>query len=292
MFPSMLGLLLLMSASLPPQPKLVVPSFPSLTIKTHITSGDWASTDQTLYLQGARQRTDTSSTVGRPGETPVSTRSASIVQCDQRRQIILDLLHKTYDEAPIPDWNERAQKAQAMLQSEQQSLGGDVTVTVDSVDTGERRQFGSLTARHVKVSIRIDSGPGAHTQPGVEERDGWYVDLPDLSCRDSQPFTVSWLQLGGMGDSFHFRQLGRAPTGYPIEQTTQKMENGQTVTTKTALVRVCERPLGPSLFERPPDYQPALHSALGTDFSKPDNWSNRVEAYLNYLRWKTASFFR
>jgi len=53
---SALGLILAASVGLP---KFVVPNLPDLTIKTRRTSGNWMSQVDTLYLKGARQRTET-----------------------------------------------------------------------------------------------------------------------------------------------------------------------------------------------------------------------------------------
>src|SRR5204863_9163032 len=39
-------------------PKFVAPNFSDLAIKTRRTSGDWLSQVNTLYLKGARQRTE------------------------------------------------------------------------------------------------------------------------------------------------------------------------------------------------------------------------------------------
>jgi hypothetical protein len=290
-FPSTLSLLLLLSATAAYQPRVVVPNFRSLTIRTRITTGDWASSEETLYLQGARQRTDTDSLVEPPGQPSSFARSALIVQCDQRTRIILDLVHRTYDEGPILGGSAALQKAGTAPPAGTGS-GGDVTVTIDSVDTGERRWLGSLTARHVKLRLQVDSGPGAHTPSSRQERDGWYVDLPELSCRGSHGFAVGWIHPGDASDNFHFRRLGTAVTGYPIEETSRKLENGRVLTTKTEFLNLCENRLDSSLFEKPAGFQPALHSALGVDFTKPDTWSNRLEAYLTYLRWKTANLFR
>jgi hypothetical protein len=57
--PSILRLLpvLLLTAPLP-LPKLVVPNFPDLTIKTRRTDGTQYSQEDTLYLKGARQRSE------------------------------------------------------------------------------------------------------------------------------------------------------------------------------------------------------------------------------------------
>jgi len=57
-------------------------------------------------------------------------------------------------------------------------------ITIDSVDTGERRQFQHYTARHVKAKTTVEPGPGASTPASVEQTDGWYLDLPGFA---SQP---------------------------------------------------------------------------------------------------------
>ena len=40
-------------------PMFIVPNHPDLSIKTRQTSGNWMSQVDTLYLRGARQRTET-----------------------------------------------------------------------------------------------------------------------------------------------------------------------------------------------------------------------------------------
>jgi hypothetical protein len=55
--------------------------------------------------------------------------------------------------------------------------GGEVTVTTDSVDSGERRQVGSYQARHIKTTITVESGSEAVSHKSTTEIDGWYLDL-------------------------------------------------------------------------------------------------------------------
>src|SRR5215470_8068840 len=66
-------------------PKLIVPNFPDLMIKTRLTSGDglW-QVNTTLYLKGARQRTESVMEQARAD----ATNAVTIQQCDERRRFI------------------------------------------------------------------------------------------------------------------------------------------------------------------------------------------------------------
>lgn len=78
---------------------------------------------------------------------------------------------KIYATSAIEDWAERLKKARPV--SFPQSSGVEVKETIDSIDTGERRQFGRYTARRVKGRIQVEPSPGASTQASVETVDGW-----------------------------------------------------------------------------------------------------------------------
>src|SRR6267378_4274662 len=160
-------------------PKFIVPNLPDLAIKTRRTSGDWLSQVSTLYLKGARQRTETV-IEKMPGAD--ATHWVLIQQCDEKRIFNLNERDKLYATSEIQDWSERLRKARPV--SLTQMSGAEVMMTIDSVDTGERRQFEHYTARHVKVKIRTEPGPGASTPASVEERDGWYIDLPGFGCQE------------------------------------------------------------------------------------------------------------
>src|SRR6266478_3409531 len=160
-------------------PKFVAPNFPDITIKTRRTSGDWMSQVETLYLKGARERTET--VVEKPGEAD-AIHWAVIWQCDEKRIFNLNERDKLYASSEIEDWSERLRKAHPVGLI--QTSGAEVMVTIDSIDTGERRQFEHYTARHVKVKIQFEPSPGASTPASVEETDGWYIDLPGFGCQD------------------------------------------------------------------------------------------------------------
>ena len=116
-------------------PKFVVPNLPDLTVKTRRISGDGTSQLSALYLKGARQRTETVS------ENPARAHAMNwtvIRQCDEKRLFNINERDKLYSSSEIEDWAERSKKARPVSLS--RMSGAEVTVTIDSIDTGERRQ--------------------------------------------------------------------------------------------------------------------------------------------------------
>src|SRR5882757_11496959 len=194
---------LILAASVEP-PKFIVPNLPDLTIKTRRTSGDRLSQVDVLYLKGARQRTE--AVVEKPTREAVNW--AVIRQCDEKRIFNLNEREKIYASSEIEDWSERLRKARPVSLA---YSGAEVMMTIDSIDTGERRQFQHYTARHVKVKIRIEPGPGASTPASVEETDGWYIDLPGLGCQDRASSGFAFLTVGTRMDRYQIKWLGKAP---------------------------------------------------------------------------------
>ena len=279
-------LILAASAGLP---KFIVPNHPDLTIKTRRTSGDWLSQVNALYLKGARERTEIVT------EKPARADAMELVmirQCDKKRAFNLNERDKIYAASEIEDWSERLKKARPV--SLTQAFGAEVIMTIDSIDTGERRQFEHYTARHVKVKIRFEPSPGASTPASVEETDGWYIDLPGLGCREaSSGFGFGVLGSGNRRDRFQIKWLGKAPRGYPIEETALRTEAGKETISKVELLEVSEAPLNPSLFDLPARYRLALQTGNGgADLTKPDTISNRAQYYWTRLTFWVRGLFR
>jgi len=275
-------------------PKLVVSNFPDATIKTRHTSGDQRFGEQflearALYLKGSRQRTET--VLEKPPRAD-AVNSASIWQCDEKRQFLLNQRDKIYYLTIIDERSERLKKARPV--SEPQMSGAEVTITIDSVDTGERRQFGHYTARHVKAKTKFEPGPGASTRASVEQTDGWYLDLPGFACTERPSSGFAWV-LGSSGnrtDRLQVKWLGKAPRGYPIEETSVKTGPVNATVSKIELVEISEAPLSPSLFELPPGYRQALQTAYGgADLTKPDTIFNRADYYWIMLTLWLRSLF-
>ena len=99
----------------------------------------------TLYAKGARQRTES---VIQERARANATSSEVIQQCDEKRGVILNENDKLYASFEIEDWSERLKKSRPARLT--QMSGPEVTVTIDSIDTGERRQFQDYTARPSK----------------------------------------------------------------------------------------------------------------------------------------------
>src|SRR5258706_1149616 len=139
-------------------------------------------------------------------------------------------------------------------------------MTIDTVDTGERRQFEHYSARHVKVKIRTEPGPGASTPASVEERDGWYIDLPGFGCQERglSGFGRLSASRGNRQDRWQIKWLGKAPRGYAIEETSVVTEAGNKTNNKVGLLEITEAPLNHSNFEMPSDNIQALVTRNGS----------------------------
>lgn len=267
-------------------PKLIVPNFPDLTIRTRRTSGKSLSHLTTLYLKGARQRTET--VIERSAHND-ATKSVTIQQCDEGRLFHLNEGDRIYACSEINPRVRLTRKARRV--SVAHSSGAEVAVTIDSVDTGERRQYGIYTARRVKVGMRLEPGPGAATPASVEETDGWYMDIPGFGCREQ---TSRGFLLGAISpDKLNVKRIGNASRGYPIEESRVVTQAGNTTTSKTELLEISEAPLDPSLFELPAGYRRALRTARGgSDLTKPETVSNRVHRHLRDFTDQVRGLFR
>jgi hypothetical protein len=269
-------------------PKFVVPNHPDPTIKTRRTSGDWLSQVDTLYLKGARERTEIVT------EKPARADAMKLVvirQCDKKRTLNLNERDKIYAASEIEDWSERLKKARPASLS--QASGAEVMTTIDSVDTGERRKFQRYTARHVRVKIRFEPSPGASTQASVEETDGWYIDLPEFGCQEQALSGFARLSISNRQDRFQTKWLGKAPRGYAIEETSVITEAGKKTNSKVELLEISEAPLNPSVFELPVGYRLALQTGNGgADLTKPDTIPNRAQYYWARLTFWVRGLFR
>src|SRR5689334_8710076 len=107
-------------------PKLIVPNLPDLTVTTRRITGAATSQVSTLYLKGARQRTET---VNEKPARADAMNWAVIRQCDQKRFFDLNKRDKLYASSEIEDWSERLKKARPVSLS--QMSGAEVTVTID-----------------------------------------------------------------------------------------------------------------------------------------------------------------
>jgi hypothetical protein len=179
------------------------------------------------------------------------------MQCDQRVQISLNLANKTYMSMPL-DFEERAKQFPA---KPPEMSGGELTITTDAVDTGERCKVGSYEARHIKTTVTAEPGPGAVGKASRTVIDGWYIDIPGMNCHDGSEQglggSVLW---NGRSDRIIYKQLGIARRGLAIEQTSTRTEADHSFVSKTELIEISEAPLDQTLFEVPAGFTPAGRS--------------------------------
>jgi hypothetical protein len=272
MFPTffLLFVALITPASTTPseKPTRVVPNFHDLMIKTRHTTGLMHPQVTTWYLKGARERVEHAPDGASPKFSPFT---ASILQCDQRASIHLFLHDKTYMESIShhPEGIETERPRHDHHPPE--ATGPEVLVTVNAVDTGERRQIGAYEARHIKTTVTVEPGKGANTPASSAEGDSWYLDLPGLYCLidiprnfDMQLIGSVIMQTAGAHDRRVFKNVGIEPQGLLIEGNMTVHSGGNVIVNKTELLESSDQPLDDSLFEIPADFtQRESHAPMG-----------------------------
>jgi hypothetical protein len=281
---ALLGLLVFLAQSADDYPKFVVPNQPDLTITTRRTFGpeDAVVQTQTLLFQGARSKQEI---VIRSHHRADQTHAAWITQCDERRTLLLNQDARLYAYTPAArDLEYYRTTVRRKPVAVEEPSGPDVPVTIDAVDTGERRQMAGLTARHVVTTTKTGPG-GDYSEVETRVQDGWYVDLPPGDCVDwggpSATMTASLTLADAPRFRFHITHLRTARRGFPLIETDRSVTTRRTVTSTTELVEVSDRPLDPALFDIPPGYRPALRRWAGDfDMSRPDTLINRVRFFV------------
>ena len=251
----------LLAISAETTPTIVVPHFHDLTIKNRIKggrSGEFTVETDIWYFKGSRVRQERLIESDQPDQAPENI-WVNITQCDHNAYYFLDGEKKTYQFWSVP---KRITEFRDALKGE--PGGGEIVITFDSVDTGQRRQVGSYVARRIKTTTSIDPSANSGARRGKMESDGWYVDLPgwDLCLQSSQQ---GWWGIETEPDH-HPRILERwrgVKRGFPIELTTKITEVGcpdsfgchpGAQSPPIEFAEISEQPLDQALFEVPKDY--------------------------------------
>ena len=242
-----------------------------LTITYRDTMGDHSFV-QTKYIKGERSRFEWRNAVGgaaTPGGPLLYTYGhpqAVIYQCDERRVLNLDLEAREYTSYEL---NERSVPKGAQARQLEPS-GGTVTITIESIDTGERKEVFGYTARHIITREKRVASPGAISQGGESERDGWYIDLEVTDGCFQRPgkhaVVFAFLHAGAEGkmDKIEVHRSGVEVTGFAVELTTttrgqRVLPDGRseawTATFKMEVIELLTDPLDPALFEVPPGFK-------------------------------------
>ena len=290
-------LLFVLAATVPPVclsgqttafPKFVVPAVPDVTIKTRRTIDHPNSTVETeiLFLKRAWQRRERILQFPPTANTTVAP-YITITRCDDRRTLELNPEARTFASSAIEEMTEHVQRQRAAASSRPPiiSTGANVKITIDSVDTGERRQIGHFLARHVITTTTTEAEPGANAHAGESIQDGWYIDLPPANCWDwgehQWILRGLFVRAGSTPDRVQLEHRRTARRGFPVEETSRTHDdNDQRPTTRVTLIEFSEVPLDRSMFTVPTGYRPALPRFHGGfDMTKPDTLMNRLESY-------------
>jgi len=258
-------------------------ALPDLTIVTTTRTSSFdrpGGTTHTIQLKGARQRM--TQTVEIRGQSYRSGSLVVITQCDLRREIIVNDSGKIYGIMPLFDEQAFARARRVAKAQAPNSRPVTRMITIDAVDTGQRRAVGPLVARHVITTWKTEG----QTSPRDGERlvDGWYVDLPAFDCQERPGVAVGLLSGPAEGRT-EVRWLGKARTGYAIAETDRATWATADMESATDLVSVSTARLDDGLFDTPSGYRPALPRFDGSfDLERPDTFWNRVSAV-----WSLAS---
>jgi hypothetical protein len=201
-------------------------------------------TESTVYIKGARERTEAASMGMGPG-------LVTLIQCDQQRIITINPQANTCMVVPLGG---EAGAAAAPAAGGSSRKGGTITFNVNTVDTGERQKMLGLTARHIKMTMNAESSADACSKTSLHtEADGWYANIaPALSC--SMGMMPPPSGAGGRSacqDTVRFKHTGGGFPGYPLKQTTTVQAEGHSFTTVSEVVELTNAPLDASLFEMP-----------------------------------------
>lgn len=283
--------LLTLAAAVPAAqgPSRTVREFPDFTIKTRTTFGGQHAASQTVVLQlkGARQRVAYS--IEGPAGIPAAGSRIHITQCDTRRSLFVNDKTRLYASVPIPE-----ETAPLPLRGATFAPPGPdtrpiaETITVDAVDTGERRPMGPFAARRVVTTTTTERHEEGHGPTRTSVRDGWYLDLPFQPCGDaSGGYAFAILTGGDSSGRTELKWKGTARTGWPVIETDRSTDAHGTIVRTTSVTEFSAAPLDPALFEVPQGYRPALPLGNGGfDLETPDTVVNRVRLVVeNAASW-------
>ena len=224
-----------------------------ITIKNTMAGN---TSQSTTMIKGSRQRDETSMA---PGQSQIT-----LTQCDLKRTIQINDSVRRYVISPFAtDEGDTAGSGGGHAQGAAGSAqkGGVVTMTINTVDTGERKEMFGFTARHLKRTTMMESGPGACSQYKMKiENDGWYVNLDyGLACESASRTSQMGQTTRGCRDRYQYRRTGPATLGFPLSETTTMYgEDGRaTFTIMKEVIEVSRQSLDAALFEIPAGYTQA-----------------------------------
>lgn len=226
-----------------------------ITIKNTI-AGNTSQT--TTMIKGRRQRDETNMAMAGMNNSQIN-----ITQCDMKRTIQINDSARKYMITPMAtdeaDTNSGAAAGHGAGGGVQD--GGVVTMTMNTVDTGERKEMFGFTARHLKRTTIMEPSANACSKTKMKiENDGWYINLEyGLNCETSGRPPQMGATAATCRDRYQYRKTGPTNLGFPlVETTTMYGEDGRPNFTMTKeVIDLSRQPLDAALFEIPAGYTQA-----------------------------------
>lgn len=253
-------LVALLAATLP----LCLPSAADMKAKSRM-SMQGMSFDSTNYVKGARERREMNM---------MGMQTTQIYQCDLHRMAMINDKNRTYmitqlgevEESPAETSSTPAHpKSSKAAPQADAGPGGTITITANSTDTGERKDFFGYKARHVKTQMKSEASADAKCGANMEmQSDGWYIDFKEqqMICSNNPRAAMAGRADGGGSgcpDKVRIKGSGFARMGYPVSTEMTMIANGQQMKMKQETLELTTTTLDPALFEIPPGYK-EVHS--------------------------------
>jgi hypothetical protein len=215
------------------------------------------SMQSTTMIKGQRERSETTVSAG-----AYTMNTVNITQCDMKRTIQINDRARKYLITPMDDGTSSGSTSTgASRTGAPATRGGVVTMTVNTVDTGERKEMMGFTARHLKRTTIMESSPDACAQTKMKiETDGWYINLEyGLSCPSNQSSSSAMTATTGCRDRYIYKTTGPAHIGFPLQETTTMYgaDGSVTMTMTKEVLEISRQPLEAALFDIPAGYNQA-----------------------------------
>jgi hypothetical protein len=211
----------------------------------------------TTMIKGQRERSESSINAG-----AYTMNTVNITQCDMKRTIQINDRARKYLITPMDDGTSSGSTSTgAPRTGAPATRGGVVTMTVNAVDTGERKEMMGFTARRFKRTTMMESSPDACAQTKMKiETDGWYINLEyGLNCPSNQSSSSAMTTTTGCRDRYVYKTTGLAHIGFPLQETTTMYgaDGSVTMTMTKEVVEISRQPLEAALFDIPAGYSEA-----------------------------------
>lgn len=224
-----------------------------ITIKNTVAGN---TSQSTTMIKGSRQRDETSM-------AGMSQTQVNITQCDLKRTIQINDAARKYiiTSLSTDDGQTGSTGAGHTTGGGAAERGGVVTLTVNTIDTGERRDMFGFTARHLKRSTVMEPSPDACSKQKMKiENDGWYINLEyGLACENLNQAAQMSAMSQGCRDRYQYKRTGPSNLGFPLlETTTMYGDDGRpNFTMSKEVTELSRQTLDAALFDIPAGYTQA-----------------------------------